>query len=100
MQTPWEGTLLATKLGSLCLQYSHVPTALPERVEGAEDCLYINIFKPVQEKNASAIPVIFWLHGGAFQFGSGKGFGPRYLLSGDVILVTVNYRLGPFGERR
>jgi poly(3-hydroxybutyrate) depolymerase len=44
--------------------------------------------------------VMVWLHGGAFSFGSGNTeiYGPDYLMEGDVVLVTVNYRLGPLGN--
>ena len=42
---------------------------------------------------------MFWIHGGAFNFGSGSDehFGPDYLLQKDIVLVTFNYRLGVFG---
>lgn len=42
-----------------------------------------------------------WIHGGAFLFGSGDDllYGPDYLLKEDVVLVTMNYRLGPFGKK-
>jgi carboxylesterase type B len=41
-----------------------------------------------------------WFHGGGFGFGSGNTdfYGPDFLLEGDVVLVTVNYRLGPLGK--
>lgn len=43
-----------------------------------------------------------WIHGGAFYMGSGGGktdqYGPDYLLDHDIVLVTINYRLGPFGK--
>jgi len=66
---------------------------------GAEDCLYLNVYVPVREKmeNKIPMPVLFWIHGGAFQFGSGMFYGPKYLMDHDVILVTINYRLGPMG---
>lgn len=40
-----------------------------------------------------------WIHGGAFTFGSGNAFlyGPDFLIAEDVVLVTINYRLGPLG---
>ena len=43
--------------------------------------------------------VIVFIHGGAFQFGTGFGHGPHYLFDGDedLVFVTINYRLGPFG---
>lgn len=42
---------------------------------------------------------MFWIHGGGFTFGSGNAFlyGPDYLIAEDVVLVTINYRLGPLG---
>lgn len=45
-------------------------------------------------------PVMVWIHGGAFVFGSGSSafFGPDYLIEEDVILVSINYRLGSLGE--
>jgi carboxylesterase type B len=42
--------------------------------------------------------VIVNIHGGAFMFGSGSEIGPKYLLDKDIILVTLNYRLGPLGK--
>ena len=44
------------------------------------------------------LPVIFWIHGGSYFLGSGSEFGPAYLLEKDVILVTINYRLGILGK--
>jgi len=66
---------------------------------GAEDCLYLNVYVPVREKmeNKIPMPVLFWIHGGAFQFGSGMFYKPKYLMDHDVIFVTINYRLGPMG---
>lgn len=68
-----------------------------EPVEGAEDCLYLNIYVPVREGNKTPMPVFFWIHGGAFRFGTGMTMGGKYLMDYDVILVTINYRLGPMG---
>lgn len=62
---------------------------------GQEDCLFLNIYTP---PNADNLPVMIWLHGGAFVFGSGGGeFDPSRLVSQDVIVVTLNYRLGNLG---
>ena len=48
-------------------------------------------------------PVMVWIHGGGFNAGSGNGisdfYGPNYILDRDVVLVTVNYRLGALGKR-
>ena len=48
------------------------------------------------------LPVMVWIHGGGWNVGSGNGqtdlFGPGYLMDRDIVLVTVNYRLGPLGK--
>ncbi|CAK9823159.1 Venom carboxylesterase-6 [Anthophora retusa] len=95
---PWMGELTATKFGSPCLQYTEMPSNPDDRVEGAEDCLYLNIYVP-RERRASSkpLPVIFWIHGGAFQFHSGIVMGPKFLMDRDVVVVTFNYRLGILG---
>lgn len=65
----------------------------------SEDCLYLNIWAP--EKTAGRkLPVMVWIHGGAFVTGSGSTplFDATQLVKrGEVIVVTLNYRLGPFG---
>lgn len=95
----WIGELSATKFGSACIQYDQIPQMPPEKVVGAEDCLYLNIYVPVREKGESRtpLPVLFWIHGGAFQFGNSMFYGAKYLMDYDVIFVTINYRLGPMG---
>lgn len=74
-----------------------MPNDPTEKVEGAEDCLYLNIYVPVRTGNKTPLPVYFWIHGGAFQFGHAVPYGPKYLMDHDVIFVSINYRLGPFG---
>ncbi|XP_066589450.1 venom carboxylesterase-6-like [Prorops nasuta] len=95
----WTGVYPATEFSAPCIQYLHAShKPIHERVLGSEDCLYLNVHVPVRENgNTDLMPVIFWIHGGAFQFGTGKDMGPKFLLDRDVILVTINYRLGPFG---
>ena len=61
---------------------------------GSEDCLYLNIYVPISEKK---MPVIFLIHGGAFMCASGNPFGHKYLADKNIILVTINYRLGLLG---
>ncbi|XP_071576019.1 venom carboxylesterase-6-like [Temnothorax nylanderi] len=95
----WIGDLSATKFSSVCIQYDQVPEMPPEKVVGAEDCLYLNIYVPAREKgrNITPLPILFWIHGGAFQFGSGMLYDAKYLMDHDVIFVTFNYRVGPMG---
>lgn len=92
---------MATKTGSGCVQWSHVaPIDDTERVIGAEDCLYLNVYVPETEKS-TPLPVIVWIHGGAFQWDmeyyNGQFAKPDYLMDRDVIVVTLSYRLGPLG---
>ena len=63
-----------------------------------EDCLTLNIWTPRADPTAN-LPVMVWIHGGAFIFGSGSGesYDGSSLASQDVVLVTINYRLGLFG---
>ncbi|NP_001295468.1 venom carboxylesterase-6-like precursor [Athalia rosae] len=95
----WTGTLMAKKYSSLCLQYNHFPLDPNNRVEGSEDCLYLNVYAAIKTQSSKndLLPVIFYIHGGAFTFGSGIFYGSKYLLDNDVIFVTINYRLGPLG---
>ena len=44
-----------------------------------------------------SLPVMFWVHGGSFMDGAGSEYGPDYFMDQDVVLVTVNYRLGILG---
>ncbi|XP_046753938.1 esterase E4-like [Diprion similis] len=88
----WTGTFNATVDGEKCLQYV---------VTGSEDCLYLNVYTPQLPGNGSSslLPVMVSIHGGGFAYGSGDfdGNGPAYLLDVDVVLVTMNYRLGVLG---
>jgi len=61
-----------------------------------EDCLYLNVWAP---SGAHDLPVMVWIHGGAFIFGSGndKWYAGATLAEQGVILVTINYRLGALG---
>lgn len=97
--TAWPGELLATKLPHECLQYIQKLEWMPgDQVIGSEDCLYLHVYVPEREDDNSPLPVLFWIHGGAFMFGSANSFGPKYVMDKDVILVSVNYRVGPLGK--
>ncbi|XP_046570396.1 fatty acyl-CoA hydrolase precursor, medium chain-like [Haliotis rubra] len=66
----------------------------------SEDCLYLNLYVPssVNRTRQEPLAVMIWIHGGGFQFGAGSLFdGSRLALTGDVIVVTINYRLGLLG---
>jgi para-nitrobenzyl esterase len=63
----------------------------------AEDCLYLNIYEPADAKKGAHLPVMVWIHGGAFVFGSGSAYDGSQFAKQGVIVVTVNYRLGRAG---
>lgn len=90
---PWKGVRDATKPGSPC------PQAAGEVPGGStiEDCLYLNVTVP--EGSAKLRPVVVWIHGGGFTNGAGSSYDAKRLASkGDVVVVTINYRLGIFGN--
>lgn len=64
---------------------------------GFEDSLYLNVY--TQETEKTLLPVMFWINGGSFYSGNSNSDenGPDYLMDKDVILVTINYRLGALG---
>ena len=90
---PWRGVRPATAPGPACAQNALGSGGTPT---GAEDCLYLNVTTPARRRER--LPVLVWLHGGSFQTGSGDMYGARRLATqGDIVVVTVNYRLGVFG---
>ncbi|XP_026749534.1 acetylcholinesterase-like [Galleria mellonella] len=68
-------------------------------IVGNINCLYLNVYVPNSASSQNRLPVMIWVHGGAFMTGSGKksAFGPKFLVKQNIILVTINYRLGPYG---
>jgi len=94
----WPGVRAAQTVGSDCMQ-DKANNPLPAGYENAtsEDCLYLNAWRP--HGASKPLPVMVWIHGGAFIMGSGSL--PIYdgtaLAKKGVLLVTLNYRLGRFG---
>jgi para-nitrobenzyl esterase len=90
----WRGVRQATRFAPACLQ-----SATQYDVHrGSENCLYLNIYAPGARATRRPLPVMVWLHGGGFVNGSGNDFNGRFLAAtARAIVVTVNYRLGPFG---
>lgn len=94
----WSGVWPATKHSPACLQYvSFFNNECSQQIVGNEDCLYLNIYTPRVSKSAK-LPVLVYFHGGAFMFGDSKSVNPTFFLENhDIVFVSVNYRLGPFG---
>ena len=96
----WDGVRNAAEFGPIALQApSEVMNFLGSELEKSdEDCLYLNVWSPGADGKRR--PVMVWIHGGAFAAGSGSGAmydGASFAAEGDVVVVTINYRLGVFG---
>ncbi len=75
-----------------------LPGETPGTVKGQEDCLYLNVFTPDSAAPQSELPVMVWIHGGAFTAGSSNGYDGSVLADkNNIVVVTVNYRLGALG---
>ncbi|MBW2413250.1 MAG: carboxylesterase/lipase family protein [Deltaproteobacteria bacterium] len=97
---PWSGVRDASSFARTAPQgeraIGFLPAGKPE--ERSEDCLYLNVFTPGADD--ARRPVLFWIHGGGFTGGSGSGpmyDGAHLARRGDVVVVTINYRLGALG---
>ncbi len=94
-----EEVLEAMAPGAVCPQFTSLLTGGSELgnagVSGQEDCLYLNVWSP---PNAADLPVMFWIHGGGNTIGHGGSYnGAALATRHDVVVVTINYRLGVFG---
>jgi para-nitrobenzyl esterase len=92
----WQGERDATRPQAACPQPQHALThAIKTR---SEDCLYLNVYTPASARAGDALPVIVWIHGGAFMTGSAIEYGAAELAeTGKAVVVTINYRLGVLG---
>jgi para-nitrobenzyl esterase len=96
---PWSGVLDATRFGPMAPQNQGAMEAMfgapPQAMD--EDCLTLNIWTPACDD--AKRPVMVWIHGGAFLFGTGATpwYDGRAFARDDVVLVTINYRLGALG---
>jgi para-nitrobenzyl esterase len=99
---PWTETHEALAFGARCPQYTSALESTRDlgTVYGSEDCLTLNVFAPPQT-GAERLPVMFWIHGGGnVQGGSDFYEGGALAMRQRVVVVTMNYRLGPLGWLR
>lgn len=112
-KAPWPGVYPATAFGPPC------PPTVPDNdhqwltnnaywkayagsrsaVDASEDCLFLNIWTPAADDGRR--PVLAWLHGGGFAWGSGAGemtWGDQLAAKEDLVVVTLNHRLGVLGH--
>ncbi|MCR5557717.1 MAG: carboxylesterase family protein [Butyrivibrio sp.] len=108
----WEGIFDATKWGNKCIQREQEKGSFYQKefydnqefsADSGDDCLNLNIYLPkdIEQKieKGMKLPVGIYVHGGAFMGGAGSNlpFVPTKLVEEDVLIVTINYRLGVFG---
>ncbi|KAJ8939592.1 hypothetical protein NQ318_010599 [Aromia moschata] len=90
----WEGILNTTTTSNRCYSVAK------DTDDESEDCLYINVYTPILEsENKTKLPVMVFIYGGGFRDGASaySTYGPDYLIEQDVLVVSFNYRVGPFG---
>jgi para-nitrobenzyl esterase len=86
----WSGTLEALDFGNNCAQGE----------KSSEDCLYLNVWAPGNQTGNKPLPVMLWIHGGGNTGGGGQSIsynGAKLAGRHDVVVITINYRLGPLG---
>lgn len=100
---PWTGERDATRFGPVAMQARDpravMVSGIAEQAAMSEDCLVLNVYAPAGYADGTQRPVMVWIHGGAFIMGTaamplynGATFAER-----DIVVVTLNYRLGLFG---
>ncbi|XP_075982676.1 juvenile hormone esterase-like [Anticarsia gemmatalis] len=114
---PWVHLLDATEEGPICPQHDEIYGRLVKPIRGmSESCIFVNVHVPVSampkvfkaeddfsnatiEYKKPGLPIYVFIHGGGFQQGSGNSdlYGPEYLVSKGIIVITFNYRIGVFG---
>lgn len=96
----WTRPRQATQFGADCMQKPFGSDAAPLGVKPAEDCLYINVWRPANvDADAAPLPVMVWIYGGGFVNGGSSPSvydGSQFAKQG-VVMVSFNYRLGRFG---
>ncbi len=97
---PWAGVRDAARFGNIAPQVPSASGAVLGTTPGirSEDCLYLNVQTPGCD--GARRPVMVWIHGGGFNTGAGSvgTYNGKFLVPrGDVVLVTINYRLGALG---
>lgn len=103
----WSGIRQALTSGSPCVQFASplggVNTASLGTPVGSEDCLYLSVYAPQFAERgvptgSARLPVMLWIHGGGNSIGEGGFYnGGNLAVTERLVVITMNYRLGPFG---
>jgi para-nitrobenzyl esterase len=94
----WSGVRAATAFGYSAIQGTHPVPGMAASGPRDENCLFLNVYTPAAD--GSKRPVLFWIHGGGFTLGSGSEplyNGAPLALRGDIVVVSIHYRLGALG---
>ncbi|XP_033742066.1 liver carboxylesterase 2-like [Pecten maximus] len=97
---PWANTLDGTKFGPSCIQNDKFLPEMWEPLDNkdiSEDCLQLNVYVPDSVSETDKKPVMVWIHGGGFTGGSAALYDSSYFALKDVLVVTIQYRVGLFG---
>ena len=102
---PWDGVKVADKFGHPSYQATHYPGnyftewGYGDEAPASEDCLYLNVWTKYPGQVDRKTPVAVWIHGGGYRegWGSEPEFDAQEWAAKDVVLVSMNYRLGVFG---
>ncbi len=93
----WQEERDASQFGADCAQANFPPGSAGIRESSSEDCLFVNLWRPAGAAPGAKLPVMVWIHGGAFVFGSGSFSSGIPFARQGVVLVTFNYRLQRLG---
>ncbi len=102
---PWEGVRVCDKFGHPAFQAAHYPGGYTtewgygDEAPYSEDCLYLNVWTKAPGQTGKKLPVAVWIFGGGMRegWGSEPEFDGQEWAGKDVVLVSFNYRVGPFG---
>ncbi len=106
----WRGIRQSKSFGPACSQVINgedsfggtiarafgVEPPKPMPLDYSEDCLYLNVFTESADPGSKR-PVMVWIHGGAFMFGTSANYDPQHIVRKGIVVVTINYRLGVLG---
>ncbi|KAM7315076.1 acetylcholinesterase-like [Ixodes scapularis] len=100
---PWTDVADATRPAPVCIQVNIQQSGLSREQDSraqTEDCLFLNVWSPARNNSVSDLAVMVWIHGGALHSGSSSSsiYDGAFLAAyGDVVVVSMNYRLGSLG---